>query len=89
MPVVLSSFIISILFIVVLAEETKTPGKTIKKAIVTSLLIMIAYDTFVIYANVEKKARSNNPTTMEKIMDYLIYWLSIQLLVLYSPCPIT
>lgn len=38
--------------IVVLAEETKTPGKTIKKAIVTSLLIMIAYDTFVIYANV-------------------------------------
>ena len=38
--------------IVVLAEETKTPGRTIKKAIVTSLLIMIAYDTFVIYANV-------------------------------------
>ena len=33
-------------------NETKTPGKTIKKAIVTSLLIMIAYDTFVIYANV-------------------------------------
>jgi APA family basic amino acid/polyamine antiporter len=38
--------------IVVLAEETATPHKTIKKAIVTSLLIMIAYDTFVIYANV-------------------------------------
>ncbi|MGC8609387.1 MAG: APC family permease [Thermoplasmata archaeon] len=38
--------------IVVLAEETKMPEKTIKKAIVTSLLIMIAYDTFVIYANV-------------------------------------
>jgi len=38
--------------VVVLGEETKTPGKTLKKAIVTSLLIMIAYDTFVIYAQV-------------------------------------
>ncbi len=38
--------------IVVLAEEAKMPATSIKKAIITSLVIMISYDTFVIYANV-------------------------------------
>lgn len=38
--------------IVALGEEAKFPHQTIKKAIVTALLIMVAYDTLVVYANV-------------------------------------
>lgn len=38
--------------IVVLGEEAKLPTHTIKKAVVTALLIMVAYDTLVVYANV-------------------------------------
>lgn len=38
--------------IVALGEEAKFPLQTIKKAIVTALLIMVAYDTLVVYANV-------------------------------------
>lgn len=38
--------------IVVLGEEAKLPLTSIKKAVVVALLIMIAYDTLVVYANV-------------------------------------
>ena len=38
--------------IVTLGEEARMPLKTLRKAIVVALAIMVAYDTFVVYANV-------------------------------------
>ncbi len=51
--------------VVSLGEEAKLPKKTLKKSIVTALLIMVAFDTFVVYSIVA--AAGPNLSTVDSV----------------------
>ncbi len=51
--------------VVSLGEEAKLPTKTLKKSVVTALLIMIVFDTFVVYSTVA--AAGPNLSTVDSV----------------------